>query len=266
MKRIIACIVALMVCAALALPVAASTFTPSVTYKDAPEIVPVPDGGTDSEGNPAWGIVWKDDIDFDYIYEGCLIITSVAEASTSTEIPEDAKNLLLDVYDKLNSGDMKLPYDKLGLDAEDMVIRDLFDASFLCGDGNFTVNHPEMLKNGALLEITFDIGAGASDKIYAMTYADGAWNPVVKTVNNGDGTVTCLFSQVCPVVFCVDTSDDGGSGGNGGGTDKPSDPDDDDNSKTGDVDMTLWIVLGSVSLVAVVALAVVYRVKFSKKS
>lgn len=265
MKRIIACIVALMVCAALVLPAAASTFTPSVTYKDAPEIVPVPDGGTDADGNPAWGIVWKDDIDFEYIYEGCLIITSVADAPTSTEIPEESREMLLWVYEKLQSGEMTLPYEKLGVDASKMVIRDLFDATFICGNENYQVNHPELLKpDGVTIQLTFNLGVSAADKVYTMTYKEGEWNPIVATVNNGDGTVTCTFEKLCPIVFCVETADEGGDnggGGNGGNT-----GDGDEGGKTGDVDMTLWIVMGSVSLVAVVALVVVYRVKFSKKS
>lgn len=269
MKRIIACVVALMVCAALVLPVAASTFTPSVTYKDAPQIVPVP-GITDSEGRPAWGETWKDDIIFEYLYDGCLIVTSLAEAQTSTDIPEESRDLLLWVYAQLLSGEMKLPYEKLGLKPENMVIRDLFDATFLCGNDHYAVNHPELLEpDGTVIKLTFDIGVSASDKVYTMTYKEGEWNPIVSTVNNGDGTVTCTFEKLCPVVFCVDTSNDSGDDEGGSGNqpgDKPGDDDDDENSKTGDESMTLWIVIASASLVAIVALVVIYRTKFSKKS
>ncbi len=265
MKRMIALVVALMVCAALVLPAAASTFTPSVTYKDAPQIVPVP-GVTDPEGNPALGEIWKDDIFFEYLYDGCLVITSVAEAQTSTQIPEDAKNLLLEVYEKLSNGEMKLPYEKLGLNPDNMVIRDLFDATFLCGNDHYAVNHPEMLEpEGTVIKLTFDIGVDASEKVYTMTYKQGEWNPIVETVNNGDGTVTCTFEKLCPVVFCVETADEGGDDEGGSGN-KPGDDDDDENSKTGDESITLWIVTASVSLVAIVALVVIYRSKFSKKS
>lgn len=261
MKRILACIVALMICAAMVLPAAASTFTPSVTYKDAPQIVPVP-GVSDAEGRPALGETWKDDIFFEYMYEGCLVITSVADAPTSTDIPEDARDLLLDVYEKLCNGEMKLPYEQLGLKASDMVIRDLFDASFLCGDGSFDINHPEMLEpDGVTIKLTFNIGAGKSDKIYAMAYIDGQWQPV-DTKNNKDGTVTCVFEQLCPVVFCADTSEGGSTpggdtpGGNTPGGNTPG---------TGDVSMIQWIVIASVSLLAIGVLVVIYRTKFSKK-
>ena len=251
MRRVFACIVALMVCAAMVLPVAASTFTPSVTNKPAPRIVPM----MDPDGNPVWGEILEDGVVIDYLYEGCLIVTSVADAPTSTEIPDDSEDLLLSVYSKLQSGEMKLPYDKLGLKEKNAVIRDLFDATFVCGDADslFAVDHPEVLEpEGVVLRITFDLGVAATDKIHTMTYKDGQWNPIVKTVNNGDGTVTCTFEKLCPVVFVMETAED-----------TPVDP-----PKTGDPageNMIVWIITAAASLVAIAALVVIYRVKFSKK-
>lgn len=251
MRRILACIVALMVCATLVLPAAASTFTPSVTYKGAPRIVPI----TDADGNPAIGEILEGEEVIDYLYAGCLIITAVSEANTSEEIPDPSREMLLSVYEKLKSGEMKLPYEKLGVDASKMSIRDLFDATFICGDNAaYAVDHPEVLEpNGIVLRITFDLGVAADANVYTMTYKNNEWKPAVKTVNNGDGTVTCTFEKLCPVVFCVETSEGGGN------TEPPKSGD-----PAGD-NMTLWIVTAVSSLVAVAALVVIYRVKFSKK-
>ena len=258
MRKIIACIVALMICASMVLPAAAAPFTPSVTYKPCPDIVPV----EDPEGNPAIGEILSGDGVVDYVY-GCLVVTPVSEAETSTEIPEESRAILLDVYAKLTSGEMKIPYEKFnaGLDSSKMSVRDLFDATFLCGGIPNGVDHPKMLEpEGVTFRITFDLGVAADEKIYTLTYKEGEWNPIVSTVNNGDGTVTCVFEKLCPIAFCVGRP----------GTDTPGLPDRPDIPSAGTGDpaggqMMIWIVLGSVCLVALIAVVVVYRVKLSKK-
>lgn len=257
MKKIIACIVALMVCATMVLPAFAAedTFTPSVTDKPAPEIVPV----LDPDGNPALAEVVKGDEVIGYVYEDCLVITSVAEALTSTDIPAAAKTLLLDVYNKLIKDEMKIPYDIFGagLNADKMVVRDLFDVSFLCGGSETMIDHPELLEaEGVVLRVTFNLGVGANDKVYTSTFKNEAWNAIVSTKNNGDGTVTCTFEHLCPVAFSVETADSG--------SDTPVVPDD---PSTGDPEgekLGLWITVAAVSLVAVVALVTVYVVKSKK--
>lgn len=256
MKKIIACLVALMLCATMVLPAVAAedTFTPSVTNKPAPEIVPV----EDEDGNPALAEVVRGDEVIGYVYEDCLIVTSVAEALTSTEIPDDARTLLLSVYDKLMKDEMKIPYDifNAGLKADKMVIRDLFDVSFLCGDTTDGIDHPAMLEpEGVVLRLTFNLGVGANDKVYTSTFKNDAWNAIVSTVNNGDGTVTCTFEHLCPVAFSVETADEG---------DDPVTPP----IETGDPEgekLGLWITVAAVSLVAVVALVTVYVIKSKKQ-
>ncbi len=256
MKRIIACIVALMVCASMVLPVAAAPFTPSVTYKPCPNIVPV----QDPDGRPAQGVLLDDDQILEYIYN-CLVITPVSEAEDSEDIPQAAKELLLDIYKKLKDGTMKLPYDKLGddVDPNKMAIRDLFDASFLCEGITDGVDHAKQLdEDGVTLKLTMDLDVDDDEKVYAMVYVDGQWEPVVSTVNNGDGTVTCVFEDICPVVFCVENEETETP-------DKPQKPPVQTGDPAGD-NLLLWAVLGSVCLVAVVVLVVVYRTKLSKKS
>lgn len=243
MKRVLAILVAVMLCVACAVPAfaAETEFTPSVTNKPAPEIVPV----TDPNGDPAIGVICSDDGQIiDYVYEGCLIITPVSEAETSTEIPEASRTVLLDVYAKLKSGEMTIPYEKHNakLNSSDMVIRDLFDATFVCQE------HPEMLEpEGVTLTLVFDLGVAADADVYAMTYKESEWNPIVSCENNGDGTVTCVFEKLCPVEFSVEVA-----------AEPPV--------QTGDVGNTsLWGLVAVIALVAIIALTVIYRIDAKKR-
>lgn len=199
MKRILCVVLAIVTCFALACPAFAAEgeFVPSITYKPSPEIVPE----KDPNGEDAVGVVKdKDGNIIDYVYGPCLVITPVSEAETSTLIPQDAKETLLDVYEALSTGMMALPYDKYNADLnpKEMAIRDLFDASWLCAD------HPIMVApEGVTVTVTFDLGVDANEAVYCMTYMDSQWAPIVSVKNNGDGTVTCVFEDFCPVAFSV---------------------------------------------------------------
>lgn len=199
MKRAIALTLMLMLCVSLAVPAYAAEngFVPSITYKGEPDIVPVEPG--------IIGIVREDGDIISHIYEDCLLITPVSEAQTSTQIPEEAANTLLYVYEALSSGAMELPYDKVpGCDGRSMVILELVDATWLCGGDNSDHDHPtEVAPKGVVFEVTFDLGVAADALVTVMTYKNEEWNPIANVVNNGDGTVTCTFEDLCPVAFSV---------------------------------------------------------------
>lgn len=235
MKKLIAFVTVMLICVTLACPAfaAENEFVPSISYKDEPVIVPV----EDENGDPAIGVIRDSSGDIiSYIYEDCLVVTSIANAKTSTEIPEDARELLLSVYEQLTNGTMTLPYPD---GATNMVIRDLYDASFLCTE------HPEMLKQeGVTLDITFDLGISADTELVVMTYIDGKWAPIVNVLNNGDGTVTCTFEDICPIAFSVRSAEI-----------KPP-------VQTGDyIDLAPWFILMAVSAAALVVLLVANRRK-----
>lgn len=236
MKKLIAILTALLICVSLAVPAAAveADFVPSITVKPAPKVVIF----KDPEGIPAIGaIVDANGQTTGYLREDCLIITSVADAKDSTEIPSAAKTLLLEVYDKLNTGDMTIPYEKHGngLDTLNMVIRDLYDATWRCEE------HPDIVApEGVTFEITFDLGVSPNQTVYTMAYKGGEWNPIVSTTNNGDGTVTCVFEHLCPVEFSVEG--------------------DSSSSQTGDLgNEPLWALTALGALAAIVILTVLYR-------
>ena len=53
--------------------------------------------------------------------------------------------------------------------------------------------------------MTFDLGIMPGIDVIVMTYDEvtGEWDPIVKSVNNGDGTVTCTFEHLCAIAFSV---------------------------------------------------------------
>lgn len=243
MKRVFACIAMLAVLVSLCVPAfaAEADFTPSVPNKPAPEIVP----GKDDAGNDVVGVIRdKDGNVVDYIEEGCLVITPVADVDKSTDIPKEAAELLKKVHDELNKGTMKMPYDKFGdeLKNKKMVIRDLFDASLICGE------HPPVLAvDGNTLEVTFDLGINKGVEVYVMTYVNGEWVPIVDSVNNGDGTITCTFEEICPIAFSVVE----------GALTPPT--------VTGDMPVDAkWFIIGGIALAAIVALTVVFVIDSKK--
>ena len=236
MKRVVCLIAFFAVVLGLACPVFAAEdgFVPSISYKGAPEIV----GSYDPEGKPILGSVKdKEGKVIKYVYEPCLVITPVSEAKTSAQIPDAAEELLLSVYDRLANGTMTIPYEKHdeALKGKELVIRDLFDVSWLCSDHPVIVAEP-----GVTVELTFDLGVKQDAEVYCMTYKNNEWNPIVSLVNNGDGTVTCVFEDFCPVEFSVV---------------QKTPP-----VQTGDrMDVTLWVAVLTVSAAALVVLLISKR-------
>ena len=237
MKRMFAIITVALMCVSLMVPaMAAQEFMPSVTNKPAPEVMVA-------------RILDKDGSVIEEVGNECLIITPVSEANTSTEIPAASREVLLNVYGKLLDGSMTIPYEKHNdnLDPSKMVIRDLFDATFVCTEC------PEMLEpEGVVLEIVFDLNVAPGVNVYAMTYKNDQWDPIVSCVNNGDGTVTATFEKLCPVEFSINTDTTHPSG-------------------TGDVNpFSVWGVIAIVSLyatlAAIVILTVVYVVGSKKRA
>lgn len=236
MKKLVCMLLVLVLTVAMVLPVSAtSDFVPSISYKDHPDVVEPP-VLIDEEGEVLHELEWP-----------CLEITSVGEAAqTPDDEKTDADKLLLDVYNQLTDGTMSLPFEEDK--KEDMVIRDLIDASLICGDQHTDPSHvDELAKPGVFIEITFDLGVEPDTEVVVMAYVDGQWAPIHSVKNNGDGTVTCVFEQICPIAFCVEEKDDA--------------------PKTGDVaipQLVLWTVLLLGSFAAVIILLLSKRRKSKK--
>lgn len=274
MKKVISLIMALLLCASLAISAVAAEnkFTPSVEGKDHPPIVDV----KDEDGKPAVGIVTGDVKD--YVGKDCLLFTSVAEAMKKKDkletFDKEAHDLLLEVYEQLCSGKMKIPFGNFDLKPENMVIRDLFDVSWLCVEWSDLSDHPErknheeiVAPEGTVLTLEFDLGVKPQDKVHVFTYkhhdfdeaGERTWEEIVDVVNNGDGTVTCTFEHLCVVAVCIEkNSSSGGSVSsilNAAAARNPG---------TGDFfgqNLHLWIGVLAVSAVALVAVIVINKKK-----
>ena len=186
MKRTLLLILSVLLCTALVCPAGATEnqFVPSITYKDGPTIEKADLGG-DPVGS-------------------CLVVSSITDArEKTTDIYQEDRDLLLEVYEKLTDGTMKLPLEG------DYVIRELVDVSFRktsCVE-NPHPHREDLKKEGTVLTVDFDLGVPKDIPVAVLTYIDGEWKPVEKVVNNGDGTVTVVFEDICPVAFCVDPFD-----------------------------------------------------------
>jgi hypothetical protein len=156
-------------------------FVPSISAKNGPEIISA--------------ILENENVD------ECVIVTSLEEADDkSTDISQEDWDLLLEVYEMLKDGTSTLPLE------EEYVIRDLFDLSFEYDDCRQIEEHghkDEKLKEkGKTLTVTFDVDT--DEEIFVFVYVDGKWVQVENVVNNGDGTITCVFEDICPVAFAVE--------------------------------------------------------------
>ena len=229
MKRLVCLLAVMLICCSLVMPAfAAEGFVPSISYKDGPdaENAYLQDGSHEKEdvGN-------------------CIVVSSIKEAEEkSTDIYQETRDLLLDVYKQLDEGSMKLP-----LDNEKYVIRELVDVSFrkiTCHEDEHT-HDPELEQPEVTATVKFDLGVPKNIKVRVFTYNDGVWNEVKDVTNNGDGTVTCVFDHFCPVAFCVEVNAVAES------------------PKTGDqiAAMILWVVLLIVSAAALVVLLVLRKKK-----
>ncbi len=222
MKRAISLAIALVMIFAFACPAfaAENEFVGSITYKDGPVLVSAEING---EG-----------------VGECIVITSIGEAKAkTTDITQDERDLLLEVYEKLNDGSMDP-----GL-GDGYVIRELFDINFAYNacrqDDDHGNKDEELAKPGVIITLTLKLGIAASDDIIVKAYKDGQWVDI-KTTNNGDGTVTCEFEHFCPVLFAV----------NSGSSSQPP--------KTGDTMgqyLPLWIGLMVLCVAGIVTVSVV---------
>ena len=233
MRRMICLVLALLLCASLAMP-AFAAFTPSVSAKDTPEIPALKDkngkevkndkgekavatfvipGGKDEDGEEA------------HVFEGSLLFTSVSDAKNKltkqeeeklTEQEKEIREQLQEIFEQLEDGKMEIPYEEFDLDPKKMVVRDLFDISWHSEneDGLEDQRFEELMdQEECELHMTFDLGVAKNAEVHVFTYKDHTpddgkdeltWGEILSTENNGDGTITCVFGHLCPVAVCIE--------------------------------------------------------------
>ena len=197
MKKVLCMLMALVLAVSLAVPAfAADTFVPSITYKDGPD---VDNGSMNGERVTT-----------------CLVVTSISEAKDkSTDITQEERDQLLDLYAKLDSGKMKLP-----IANDQYVVRELVDVSYSAIGCVVDHDHEEWLKkDGNTATIDFDLGVPGGTEVVVMVYTGEEWVAAEQVTNLGGGIVRVVFEDLGPVAFCVkeeaqapspDTGDTGG--------------------------------------------------------
>lgn len=248
MKKVIAIFTVVILVLSLGTTAFAAQIIPSVEEKDAPVVVAPADK---TQADTAAVIV---DTDYKVIKEVSatkLIVTGVANADTSTEIPAESKADLKAAYTQLSNAKTKLSViipamnDIVkkalgnGKNADNLIVRDLFDVSLVCEESNKL-----LLDEEHRLVVTFNIGVKKDQFVTAMKYntTTDAWETIYKVTNNGDGTVTCEFDHLCPIAFLVE-----------GG----------DAAQTGDdsVSLYVWVAIAAVAAGLIVVLFVIKNKK-----
>lgn len=201
MRKLICLIVTLVLCLSMVMPAMAAEneFVPSIEYKYGLEVIDVEFDG--EKINP------------------CLIVSSLKQAAEkTTDITQHDRDLLQRVYEMLLSGEMTLPLDYK------YVIRDLVDVSFKYNDCRNNLFHTDkagrLAEDGTTLKVTFKMGIGANEKLQVLVFMEGKaaarsgsqkvngqWVPAKSVTNNGDGTVTVEFEDICPVAFVVEKNE-----------------------------------------------------------
>lgn len=207
-----------------------NAFVPSITCKDGMESS---DATINFAPGTGTGTATAEGID------GCVVVTSIAQAKDkSTDISQEDRDLLLEVYEKLSDGSMKLPL------KGETVIKELVDVSFEYEDCRLIEEHghkDEILKQeGVTLTVKFPMNLSQEEKLVVVSYVNGQWVEVESTVN-ADGTVTCVFEDVCPVAFVLCEGAEEASEGT--------------SPWTGDM-ITMWVIVMAVCAAGIVAVLV----------
>ncbi len=276
MKKLLSIALAIMMTLTISVSAMAANvdFVSSIANKGAPDIVITEE---DDSGRKIVGhLRGPNDEILSTEYEDCIIITPIGDVDTSTDIPSDAKDKLIFVYEELNKADTNLSdicpelddivKDKLGddKDANDLVIRDLFDISEKCEDLN-----THLPTDDSYIRLSFNLNIPKDTFVTTIVYVDGEWIPV-NTVNNGDGTISCDFNKFGQVAFLVPADADKNTGTDSDNTNNGTNDGTDTDNKT-DVPVTgdssqsqliLWVAVMGASLTAMAVFAVVF---FKKK-
>ena len=175
-------------------------FVPSISYKPGPDIMDVRTNIVLGNGE-AYG---DDKID------ECVIVTSLEQArNKATDIHQEDRNLLIELYEKLTNGTMVLPVEK------NYVIRDLMDINFLLEKCRELEDHQEKIdcleEDGVTITIVFKMAVTPNTNLMAVAYDDetGEWEKVPELTINSDGTITLVLEEMSPVAFLTDGNANG---------------------------------------------------------
>lgn len=187
MKRVLTVAIALLLCMSIAMPLATNAAIYNSPTRSSLEANNVKMIGFDMD---------------DVVLNDCVVITTVKDAEAkSTDITDEEREALIKAYNALVDGSATLPVEG------EYAVRDIVDVSFkyeACRQVEEHGRKDEVLKKeGVTLTVDFNLGVAADEKVVTFTYIDGKWAEIESTTNNGNGTVTCVFEDICPVAFAV---------------------------------------------------------------
>lgn len=232
MKKIVSLALVLLLCLGMTLTASATTFVPSIEFKDNPMLVRAIMNGED--------------------VTECIVITTIQEAlDKTTDITQEESDLLLKKYEDIKNGEV------LPIDGEYVVFH-LVDINFRYNDCRQQDSHGEkdveLAKPETTITLTLDLGIDAYTDIEIVKFYEGAWEHVTEIVNNGDGTITATFEHFCPNAFVVKTSQNSSvADGATGGTPETGD----DNG----AQLVLWGGVFGACVIGLIAVVVVYSKK-----
>lgn len=227
MKKMICLLTVLLLCCSLVMPAFAATdaFVPSITYKDGPTLSEADMGGEN--------------------VKGCVVITSILKAKNkSTDIYQERRDQLLDIYDLIKKGEMELPVDK---SYEVLELVDVSHKKTDCIEAGHT-HEEELNKEEVFTTVKLKEKVAKDTVVKGFVYDAEAekWVELKSVKNNGNGTLTCEFDFFGTTMFCVER---------GAATETP---------KTGDAagqNLGLWIGIMGVCAVALVGVMVIRKKK-----
>lgn len=210
MKKILVSSLTLLLCLAMAVTAFAANFTPSVESKPAPELVML----TDSNGNQVSAIVTDAEGNEVALPEGVeLVITPTSEKNTTPV--DEISAMLLQAEEQIakaaNLGELTkemltaLEEKKAanpafaGVALEDLVVRDLFDVSFV-RDGKTL---EQLLQAGYSVTFAVETDLTEEDLYFILhNHTEKEWE-VVKDVQIEDGIMTVTMGSLSPVAIVV---------------------------------------------------------------
>lgn len=198
MKKLMSMILALALAAALTVPALAS-FTPSVENKGAPTVIEA----TFADGTDATGYIR---------------VTAFGQRGTHDDAAAAIKQMLEDAHkdvknagtlDKLNADvNALLAKDHPGVKAEDLIVSDLFDVSYVDANGNVA----DLPANLAPVTITFRLTVPVEDVLLVLHKENNDnWELMnmdsTRVQKLSKDTVKITFNSLSPVVFAIDSAE-----------------------------------------------------------
>ncbi|MGN1095782.1 MAG: hypothetical protein ACI4QR_05290 [Eubacteriales bacterium] len=197
MKKIIASVLTIVLLFSLAFACVAADFTPSVTAKPAPEIVPIDPENPDV-------ITYVKDANNNVTPVALSQIDVTALAGKEEASSEEIKKNLEKAYNDVNDGKLdKIIIQMSEQVGENLVASDLFDVTV-------TDEILEALNSSddAYLPVRFKVPYVPASVLHLDTKTN-TWKSVAPEdiIDNKDGTVTVNFRSLCPVIFLKATGE-----------------------------------------------------------